>query len=666
MKQRNAGTQFAQVDPEKLPTVASILLPGLIRSMATANSVHHIAIAKLYVALFNRAPDASGFAYWSQALAGGASMSSITASVLASAESETIYAPSQSAADFVSTFYETVLNRAPDADGLAFWMGQLEAAGGVESTAAKAQLVMKMVDIVGTPLPVKPAELSDAQYAETVRDREVFREKTMIGIDFAMSLKSDDLNLAKQVFDDLNAPATSVPPSVPSVPSTPVIPTVPVTPPKPAPVDPFDTFTLSTGGDTFTGGAGNDLFLAPVFSGTNSINTHDRLDGGDGIDTLNLGLHFVWREIPTLSNLEIVNVTTHNTGVMLDLRKSTGVTHVGFTGGDQASDGIVFYVGNAALSVANQTANAAFAGSTATNLSLTLTDVGAANALTTVDLAGADPVATTGAAARATTHHITASNAYVALAETTASAAVVDVNVAATGANALTLSAADAATVQTLTVTGSGSVDFSGRALSALKTFKGGDGGVTLAITELSADARIELGAGDNVVTLARGSAAGAQIIGGDGDDVIHTGTVVHSTSRKAGTLDTLTGGAGRDTFTFSTADLDGNSASRIIYSKVTAVITDFQTGVDQIQVAGADAASATNFVKAATADSHILELLFNAEAALKGGVHYYVGQVGADAFLVTDIDGAGFTNVIQLNNVGLAGINMQDITLFN
>lgn len=633
--------------------------------MATATSAHHTAIANLYVALFNRAPDATGFAYWNEALADGASISSITASVLSSPESVTIYTPSQSAADFVATFYEKVLNRAPDADGLAFWMAQLNAAGGVESTAAKAQLVMRMVDIVGTPLPVKPAELSDAQYAETVRDREIFREKTMIGIDFAMNQRSDDLDLAKQAFAHLNMPATPVLPSVPSIPSTPVIPSAPVTPSKPAPVDPF---TLSTGGDTFTGGASDDLFLAPVFSGVNSINTHDKLDGGDGIDTLNLGLHFVWREIPTLNNLEIVNVTTHDTGVMLDLRKSTGVTHVGFTGSDTASDGIVFYVGDASLSVSNQTANAAFAGSTATNLSLTLTDVGAANALATVDLAGADPVATTGAAAHATTHTVTANNAYVALAETTASAAVMSVNVAATGTNALTLSAADAATVQQLTVTGSGSVDFSGRALSALKTFNGGDGGVMLAITELSADARIELGSGDNVVTLARGSAAGAVIIGGAGNDVIHTGSVTPATTRDVGTLDTLTGGAGRDTFTFSSVDSSSSTGTgaRPVYTGATAVISDFKTGVDQIQVAGTGAASATNFVKATTVETNFASLFARADAALNGSVHYYVGQIGADAFLVTDVDGAGFTNIIQLSNVGLTGINMQDITLFS
>ncbi|WP_187395005.1 DUF4214 domain-containing protein [Pigmentiphaga aceris] len=628
--------------------------------MATATSAHQLAIANLYVALFNRAPDASGFAYWGQAMTNGAPVSSIAESLLNSPESLAIYARSQSATDFVTTFYQTVFNRAPDANGLTFWTGELNAAGGVESDAAKAQLVMKIVDVVSTPLPIKPAELSDAQYAETVRDREIFREKAMIGVDFATQRNSDDLALAKQVIAHLNT--LKIPTDiVPAVGAPEVVVPEPVVP---AP-DPFDTFTLTTGADTFTGGAGNDIFNGPVFSRVNSINTHDKLDGGDGIDTLNLGLYFVWREIPTLTNLEIVNVTTLNSGVMLDLRKSTGITHVNVTGSDAASDGSIFYVGDATLSVANQTAAVAFSGSTAANLSLTLNHVGTSMAQTTVDLAGTDPVAGIGAGARASSLDITANNAYVALAHTTASASVVSVNVAATGTNALTLSAASAATVEDLTVTGSGSVDFSGRTLSALRTFTGGDGGVTLSVDALSADARINLGAGDNVVTLARGSEAGAVVVGGSGNDTFHMGAVMHATGRAPGTLDTLTGGAGRDTFTFDTADASSTSAHRIIHSKVTAVITDFETGVDQIKVAGAGAASATNFVKAATADSNLVELLMAAEAALNGTVHYYVGQVGSDAFLVTDINGTGFTNLIQLNNVGLAGINMEDITLF-
>ncbi|NBV88838.1 MAG: hypothetical protein EBR88_04905, partial [Betaproteobacteria bacterium] len=57
--------------------------------------------------------------------------------------------------------------------------------------------------------------------------------------------------------------------------------------PPVAPVS--QTFTLTTGVDNFTGGAGNDVFnAAPGASNANTFTALDLLDGGTGTDTLNL------------------------------------------------------------------------------------------------------------------------------------------------------------------------------------------------------------------------------------------------------------------------------------------------------------------------------------------------------------------------------------------
>ena len=122
------------------------------------------------------------------------------------------------------------------------------------------------------------------------------------------------------------------------------------------------------------------------------------------------------------------------------------------------------------------------------------------------------------------------------------------------------------------------------------------------------------------------------------------------------GSVDMLTGGAGADIFKFTTADVSSKAGA------VTAIITDFASGTDKIQVLNAGAASSANFVKADAAVSSFTKLLMDADAALNGTVHYYVGQVGTNSYLVTDIDGSGYTNVIQLNGVSLAGINPADI----
>ena len=123
------------------------------------------------------------------------------------------------------------------------------------------------------------------------------------------------------------------------------------------------------------------------------------------------------------------------------------------------------------------------------------------------------------------------------------------------------------------------------------------------------------------------------------------------------GSVDTLTGGAGADIFKFTTADVSSKAGA------VTAIITDFVSGTDKVQVLKAGAASGANFVKAGAAVGSLAQVLTDADAALDGTVHYYLGQVGTDSYLVTDIDGSGYTNVVQLNGVSLAGLNVGDIT---
>jgi Ca2+-binding RTX toxin-like protein len=744
--------------------------------MATLTTAQQTALANLYVALFNRAPDVSGFEFWADALSKGDSLFSITGKFLKSPESIAVYPATQTAGEFVSTLYQTVFGRAPDADGMAFWTKMLNDAGGVASTDGKAFVVTEIIKVVSTPLTVMPTGMTQDQYAETFMDRDLFLRKGVISVDFALNVKSDDLVLAKEVLAHLTRkmPGALTPTPTGSeveapAPAPVVVAPDPV-PAEPIKVSPNKVFTLTNGPDTFVGDIGNDTFNAAAAGTTNSINTHDRLDGGDGIDTLNAELIYRYLEIPKLKNIEVVNVKTLDSNVELDLRNSTGFTHVGFKDGAAGTNGTLYNVGDAALFVSNQTSNAAFTGSSALALSLTLDKVGAPGAPITVDLARF------GAGAIASTHNIVVNDAHVDLVETVSSLAVTDVNITATGSSALTLSAADAATVKHVTVTGSGSVNLGGRALTALETFDGGNGTDKLAIAgTLSASARIALGAGDDKITLTHGSAEGATIDGGDGNDMIVTGTVKHarpaafiptevqvlqigavsgkpdasvdtvsisilgqefktgpvdltdksavaqairgavvadgtlisqglrpvvlgddlhftfagdlldttqpliglngdvdgqhgsvalSLSTKigwagkpavAGSVDTLTGGKGADTFVFNTPDVDSTAGA------VTAVITDFETGVDTIRISNTLMKS-VRLQKAAAPVSTLDDLLTAADAAMAVKAGYYVGQVGDDAYLVTDDDGIGYTNVIKLAGVGMDGIAEGDV----
>jgi hypothetical protein len=644
--------------------------------MTTINttSSQSLAVANLYIALFDRAPDAAGFEFWNTELNQGATFASVAGKFLTSPEGLAIYPASQTADQFVTTLYETVFGRSPDAGGLAFWTSVLNNAGGTASVAARAAVVTEIIKVVSTPMDAKPVGMTDAEFNATVMDREIFARKGEVGIDFAVNLQSNDLALAKEVLANLAIGTKPVVPSpLPSgsevapapVDTSPVAPTpTPMPAPAPALPDAPKTSTLTTGTDDIKGGSGNDTFNAPAFYPANSLNTYDRLDGGAGYDTLNVRLTYPFQEAPTITNIESINVTSLTTSVELDLRNSTGFEKVSFVndGAGAGMTGLIKNVGDAALSVSGPMAKAGFTGSTATELMLTLKDAGTASKLTVVDLAQSGAGAN-GVGAKATSHDITIENTYVEIAETVGSAAVTSVTLHAGGTNVLTLSEADARTVKELTIHGNGAVDLTGRALSTLETLQYSDGIIKLKVDALSATSNIKLGAGDDVIILTRGSAEGGIVDGGAGDDRIVMGEVTHFVPRMenpatgevlnpgvVGTVDTVTGGAGKDTFVFTTSDVSSQAG------QVTAVITDFRTADDSIVVTGAGA-GAGRLEKADHAAATLDDLLIAANTALNGTIHYYVGQVQGDAYLVTDIDGAGYTNVIKLAGVGMDAI---------
>lgn len=304
-----------------LPTTKHALSYGKAAAMATTPTAQQTAIANLYVALFNRAPDAAGLAFWAQALSNGASLAAVTESLLTTSEAKAIYPAAQTAAQFVTSFYQSVLGRTPDAAGLAFWTSALSADGGTGSDAAKALLVSQIVGIASTPLTSKPAELTDAQYAQTIADRAVFGNKVTVGVYYAVELGGTNVELAKQVLAGVGSTAASVDAArlvaSGTSPSTPVV----VAP----------NLLATTGIDVLTGTAGNDTFTATNLT----LSALDSVDGGAGVDTLNyLDASTTSAGFPAarVQNVEIVNVRNTNTAgsgiesLSLTLDSGSGLT----------------------------------------------------------------------------------------------------------------------------------------------------------------------------------------------------------------------------------------------------------------------------------------------------------------------------------------------------
>jgi hypothetical protein len=82
------------------------------------------SIARLYYAALDRAPDLSGLSDWTQALESGQNLSEIAGGFTNSTEFQTRYGALDNT-QFVDLLYHNVLDRAPDAGGLANWLDAL-------------------------------------------------------------------------------------------------------------------------------------------------------------------------------------------------------------------------------------------------------------------------------------------------------------------------------------------------------------------------------------------------------------------------------------------------------------------------------------------------------------------------------------------------------------
>ena len=97
--------------------------------MATEQQIRDIA--GLYVAYFDRAPDPAGLQFWIDQLDNGRDFATISQDFATSTEARDIYPfladpTSVSSTAFVTSIYANLFGRAPDQDGLTFWVNVLD------------------------------------------------------------------------------------------------------------------------------------------------------------------------------------------------------------------------------------------------------------------------------------------------------------------------------------------------------------------------------------------------------------------------------------------------------------------------------------------------------------------------------------------------------------
>ena len=114
-----------------------------VNGLSTGPSLDSV-LGQIYVAAFRRAPEADGYNYWAKDVA-ACGYIAVADTMFSLDVVKAIYPTWMTSTEFVTTIYNNVFNRAPDTEGLNFWVKQL-------ASESRGQLVMDMTNAaLGSP-----------------------------------------------------------------------------------------------------------------------------------------------------------------------------------------------------------------------------------------------------------------------------------------------------------------------------------------------------------------------------------------------------------------------------------------------------------------------------------------------------------------------------------
>lgn len=168
------GIEFVQLDDGTLDL-------SVLEGAAQLDADQLQLLTELYVAYFDRAPDAGGLLFWGTSLNNGVSLQEIAELFFEQPETQAKMPPDLSSEAFVDLAYQNFLEREPDAEGKAFWVGNLDA-GNVSRPEFMLELIQGARAETGSPDDVRTIE-----------------DKGDIGVSFALINGLNDVDDAEDV-----------------------------------------------------------------------------------------------------------------------------------------------------------------------------------------------------------------------------------------------------------------------------------------------------------------------------------------------------------------------------------------------------------------------------------------------------------------------------------
>ncbi|RLA42654.1 MAG: hypothetical protein DRR06_13965, partial [Gammaproteobacteria bacterium] len=133
------------------------------------------AVAQLYIATYDRAPDATGLAYWVDKIDNqGWTIEDVAESFFDQDETAAMYPVSLSNEDFITQIYLNVLDREPDEAGGTYWLAELEAG------FPRNDMIIAILNAVNA--------------GSSAQDLALLNNKTEVGLYYADSWRDDVAN----------------------------------------------------------------------------------------------------------------------------------------------------------------------------------------------------------------------------------------------------------------------------------------------------------------------------------------------------------------------------------------------------------------------------------------------------------------------------------------
>ena len=588
-------------------------------------------VSQLYVALFGRAPDGEGLGYWVQLRDQGQSLTQIANTMYATTPARTYFPSFLTNGEIIAAFYTNVLGRTADADDAAFWTGKLNAAGATPGSVI-AEMINVVANYAGTDAAGKD---SQSLFNNKVTVAQYYGEKNgnVAGAQTALSSVTKDAATVTTTKAAIDAGTIGG-------------------------VNQGVTLNATSTVDNIIGTSGNDTISAVVadtIANGQTLSVADVIDGAGGSDILNI-IVATANALPaaTIKNVEKIYFKEVAAAGAHSLVNATGVTEIWTTVSteDVAVTGVQ---ANATVGVENTAKamdvefKAGTFGATGTVLSLAANNAG------------------TAAATRAT----------ITVGQATAGSAATDgtLNIAATGSSFVEYKEtanAYSADTKTVNITGTGKLDVIATGLLNNTTVVNGStntGGFTIVVDGNAKDTTITGGTGADKVSLSGFTAKDAVDLGAGTDTLsitladalaIATATAVKNTEVLELTGATAAASTvNADLFSVSSFTLAGSIGHDVTLTNTanggTVTVTETSTaGTLTIDVKGAIAGTADTLTLTTDKDGAVLTTLTALKVAGLETLNVTgSATTGAGAFTLGAIEGAALKTIVIANAGG-------------